>query len=181
MDSQEASPIASNPSPIDDSYWNSQQFISQCKSIQPTGKKAPVPLEVLIRLRTENHLSYSQIGKVVGYSTRWVIYRLSSIDLEATKTYVNNRTVFFQSTQQRLLTSITDADIKSAPMGSRVLAAAQLYDKERLETDQSTSNQAIVMRADPALSKALGKVKGKYGQRSLGVHLGVSDKHEDKE
>jgi hypothetical protein len=52
--------------------------------------------------------------------------------------------------QHRIIQSITSADIKKAPMGSRVLAAAQLYDKERLETGKTTSNLAVVQFQMPA-------------------------------
>jgi hypothetical protein len=47
--------------------------------------------------------------------------------------------------QSKLLSSITDAEIKKAPVGSRILAVAQLYDKERLERSLSTSNLAFTL------------------------------------
>ena len=46
--------------------------------------------------------------------------------------------------QHKLIQSITADDIKKAPLGSRILAAAQLYDKERLETGKSTGNLAMI-------------------------------------
>ena len=42
--------------------------------------------------------------------------------------------------QRRILTSISDIDIKKAPFGTKILAFCQLYDKERLESDLSTAN-----------------------------------------
>lgn len=46
--------------------------------------------------------------------------------------------------QRKILSSITDLDIKKAPVGSRILAFCQLYDKERLENDLSTANIATL-------------------------------------
>jgi hypothetical protein len=46
--------------------------------------------------------------------------------------------------QRRLLNSVTDLDIKKAPLGSKILAFCQLYDKERLENDLSTANIATL-------------------------------------
>ena len=59
--------------------------------------------------------------------------------------YKAHRADVFAGIQHRLLASCTDEDIKKAPMGSRVLAAAQLYDKERLELDKSTSNIGVLV------------------------------------
>jgi hypothetical protein len=46
--------------------------------------------------------------------------------------------------QRRILTSISDLDIKKASFGTKVLALCQLYDKERLENDLSTANIATL-------------------------------------
>ena len=46
--------------------------------------------------------------------------------------------------QRRILTSISDIDIKKAPFGTKILAFCQLYDKERLENDLSTANIATL-------------------------------------
>ena len=129
----------------------------------------------------EKGYTLAQIGKALHISKYTVFYHLHRIkpEKEVDKFFVENRAECLQGVQRRLLMSINDDDIKKAPMGSRVLAVAQLYDKERLETNQSTENTALIMRADPGISKALKSVKGKYGRGSLGVSLGVSDKPED--
>jgi len=152
-------------SPINSEFWNSPEFTEKVKSLAPAHRQ-PVPLEVMIKLRTENHLSYQQIAKLVGYSKRWVIFKLSNIDADGVKTYTDNRPIYFQSLQHRLLSSITDDDIKKTPVGSRVLAAAQIYDKERLETDKSTQNQAVQIM-DPGIRALASRCKGKYKKPAI--------------
>jgi hypothetical protein len=58
--------------------------------------------------------------------------------------YKANRGDILAGIQERIIHTLTDADIKKASMLQRVTAAGILYDKERLERGQSTSNQASV-------------------------------------
>jgi hypothetical protein len=74
-------------------------------------------------------------------------YGIAKFDVD---NFISNRAAIFAGLQHRLLSSLTDDDIKKTPLGSRVLAAAQLYDKERLETGKTTSNLAIVQFQMPA-------------------------------
>jgi molybdopterin converting factor small subunit len=46
--------------------------------------------------------------------------------------------------QRRILTSISDLDIKKANLGTKIHALCQLYEKERLENDLSTANIATL-------------------------------------
>mgnify|MGYP007100133974 CR=1 FL=1 len=55
-----------------------------------------------------------------------------------------NRSDIFAGMQDRLLHSITDEDIQKAPLGSRVLAACQIYDKERTERGLVNSTSAVI-------------------------------------
>jgi hypothetical protein len=77
--------------------------------------------------------------------------------------YKTHRADILASLQHRLISSITDEDVKKAPVGSRVLAAAQLYDKERLERGQSTENIAQI-HGDIAKIKAAMQNKSDSGQ-----------------
>ncbi len=61
---------------------------------------------------------------------------------EITKQYVNHRPTVFAHIQRIILNSITDADIKKANLRDKIVSAGILYDKERLETGQSTQNIA---------------------------------------
>jgi hypothetical protein len=64
--------------------------------------------------------------------------------------FKDHRAEVLAGLQHRLIQSITSEDIKKAPLGSRILAAAQLYDKERLEVGKTTSNIAQVIFQMPA-------------------------------
>ncbi|OPZ44105.1 MAG: hypothetical protein BWY95_02144 [Bacteroidetes bacterium ADurb.BinA104] len=60
------------------------------------------------------------------------------------KEFKDHRAEVLAGLQHKLIQSITADDIKKAPLGSRILAAAQLYDKERLETGKTTGNLAMI-------------------------------------
>ena len=59
--------------------------------------------------------------------------------------YKTHRADILAGLQHRIISSITDEDIQKAPMGSRVLAAAQLYDKERLERGQGSGDKPMLI------------------------------------
>ena len=46
----------------------------------------------------------------------------------------------------RLLSAISDTDIKKASLRDKVIAAGILFDKERLERGQSTSNVSVLFQ-----------------------------------
>jgi hypothetical protein len=105
-----------------------------------------------------------QISKALKISRNTVFYHLNNIkdESEIDRFFVKKRAEVFQNVQRRLLTSISEDDIKKTPVGSRVLAVAQLYDKERLETDQSTQNQALIIGVDPKLRGILSSASSKH-------------------
>jgi hypothetical protein len=121
-----------------------------------------IPIEKITELRDKG-LSFSQIAKIVGCSKVNVSLRLkyAGYDQGEIKIYKKNRANIFAWMQDKLLSSITEDDIKKTPVGSRILGVAQLYDKERLETDQSSANIAHQVSIAPELRSALGMVSGK--------------------
>ena len=70
--------------------------------------------------------------------------------------YKSNRADIMADLQHRLLNSITDDDIKKAPIGTKILGMAQLYDKERLERGMSSENIQLI-HADIAKIKGVQK------------------------
>ena len=114
---------------------------------QPKSNKLPkyIPIEQIITLRKKN-LSTRQIGALLGCTGSNISQRLDKIDqnLVNTEHYKNNRAVMFQYQQQRIIQSITDADLQKANLRDKVISASILYDKERLETGQSTQNIAYI-------------------------------------
>ena len=66
-----------------------------------------------------------------------------------------------------LYKSITDEDIQKSPMGSRILAYCQIYDKYRLETGQSTENPNVLVHAIHELKRR--KVEAKPADHAIDV------------
>jgi hypothetical protein len=115
--------------------------------------------EVIKTTLTNPALSHQDIATLhdIERSTVSKILARYSIDHTQVKDFRDNRGDILAGLQHRIVTSITDADIQKAPMGSRVLAVAQLYDKERLERDLSTANLASVHSDIAELRKAVDK------------------------
>lgn len=67
------------------------------------------------------------------------------------------RADLFAVAQRELLQSITDAEIKKMSVKDRIVATGILYDKERLERGQSTSNLSIMTRAVEAACEVVGE------------------------
>ena len=108
-------------------------------------------------------VSQAQIARIQGCDrsniTR-VLQRYGAIEQEV-EDFKNHRADIFAGLQNRLISSITPDDIKKTPTGSRILAVAQLYDKERLERGLSTQNidsQAVSVHISQ-LSSELDKIK----------------------
>ena len=115
---------------------------------QVTNVKEPyhknIALSQLLDLRKKN-LTVQQIADLLGCSKANVVQRLAPYrdELEQLNSFKNNRADIFTIHQARLLNSVTVEDIKAMPVASRITAAAILYDKERLERNQTTENVGI--------------------------------------
>lgn len=112
--------------------------------------------EVIRTAEVNPNLSHQDIATLHNVERSTVSKILADYSLTQSKVngFKEQRADILAGLQARMLISITDEDIKKMPGGSRVLAAAQLFDKERLERDLSTSNVASV-HADIAAIKAL--------------------------
>lgn len=118
-------------------------------TITKTTKRKPrTPKTELIIKTAQEHpdLTTRQIGAIADCSHVNVITTLKryGIDHNQLAAYKSNRADIFAGLQHRLISSITDEDLQKAPMGSRILAACQIYDKERIETGKSTNNIAVL-------------------------------------
>lgn len=106
--------------------------------------KKAVDNKTLIALKQAGK-SYREIEAITGIHKDVVNRRIRYLlPDEDTKTYINNRADIFAKMQQNILQSIDDADIKKAPFGSRILAACQIYDKERTERGLTNSISAVI-------------------------------------
>jgi hypothetical protein len=118
----------------------------------------------IIKTLYDKGYSSTQIGKALKISNATVFHHLNKLknNSELNKHFVANRVEILQNVQRELLTSIEPEEIKKTPIGSRVLAFSQLYDKERIETNQSSSNININLQARLAPAPGLDKVRGRY-------------------
>lgn len=105
--------------------------------------KQPSPKQVKILQVKQEHpdLTVREIAALADTGHSHVVQTLQryGIQQEHVEHYKRHRADILAGLQHRLLASVTDEDVKKAPMGSRILAAAQLYDKERLETNKATA------------------------------------------
>ena len=117
-----------------------------------------IPIAKLIELRTKNpNLTYQQIGDMLGCSKVNVINRLKPYkeEIESLPTFKKSRGDILALVQSKLLNSLTLEDIKGASLLQKVTAMGVLYDKERLETGQSTSNTSVLSHVVEGLHEKL--------------------------
>jgi hypothetical protein len=152
-----------------DTSTNEKQIIPGCNNdfnsvltalTDPPARKNIDP--TIVSTLYQQGYSSTQICKALKISKATVFYHLNNIreDKEINRFFVKNRAEVLQNTQRRLLTSISDEEIKKTPVGSRILGFAQLYDKERLENNQSTHNSAHIIGIDPVLRQGLSGLSG---------------------
>lgn len=118
------------------------------QAARPQTTSQPTTKQQLILKTKQEHpdLSTRQIAAIADTGHTHVLATLKryGINQAHVRDFQKHRADILAGLQHRLLVSVTDEDIKKTPLGSRILAAAQMYDKERLERGQSTSNQAVI-------------------------------------
>ena len=116
---------------------------------KPPKVRRPTELQQKIIETHQTHptLNKSEIAAYCKTDHAHVIRTLQTYGIvkEDVDAYINKRAAVLAGMQYRLLSSITSEDIKKAPVGSRILAIAQLYDKERLERGLSNAEQPIMV------------------------------------
>ena len=120
--------------------------IKKDKSKQLT-KVTPKTKQILKEFTEHPQASMRQLAKYAGASVSTVheVLQRYGITKNYVEDYKENRADIFAGLQSRLISSISEQDIQKAPMGSRVLAAAQLYDKERLERGQGSGDKPMLI------------------------------------
>ncbi len=105
----------------------------------------PVDVSSALDLRLNHHLSYAEIAAIQEVSPQAIHQKIKNLLPPAElDTYKNHRADILAGIQARLLRAVDDDRLDKTPVGSLVLAACQLYDKERLERGMSTSNMAMI-------------------------------------
>jgi hypothetical protein len=130
-----------------------------------TRKKPPTQKQAdIIHLKKQNpRATATAIAKLAGADISYTIQVMQRYGLIAQNVndYKQHRADILAGLQNRLLESITPEDIQKAPVGSRVLAVAQLYDKERLERNQSTANISTAHGITPEMQELYDKITGR--------------------
>jgi len=87
-----------------------------------------------------------ELGAINGVDHSAIVrlFQRHNIDRERVEDYKGNRADFLAGLQERMLASITEADLEKASLRDKVISAGVLFDKERLERGQSTVNLASI-------------------------------------
>ena len=128
-----------------------------------------LPIEQIIQY-AEQGLSHDEIAAIAGVTRSAITHRLNDAEYtpQRLKAYKDYRADILAYYQTLLLNALTPSEINKMAPRDRVLAFGVLYDKERLERGQSTSNisaitsiiqavherkpQAIVVSDNPIIS-----------------------------
>jgi hypothetical protein len=98
----------------------------------------------------------ADIAKTLDIDHSHVSHTLAryGIDYNRLDQFRKQRAEIFQGLQDKILSSVTDVDIKDASILQRVTAAGILYDKERLETGKSSANVAVLISQIEAMQRS---------------------------
>ena len=101
------------------------------------------PIEYLITLRRKG-LSLDQIASICHVTKGAISRRLSKTDeaIRMTDAFCEDRANILAWYQQRILRHLTEAKLRKASARDLVISMGVLFDKERLQRGQSTSNIA---------------------------------------
>lgn len=92
-------------------------------------------------------LSIRELAEINGVSKQAVsqMFQRYGIDEAYLEKFKEHRADLFAGLQDTVLATLTSEDIKGASLKDRTIAFGVLYDKERLERGQSTSNVATIL------------------------------------
>ena len=127
----------------------------------PRDSRQIIPIESIIEYRKKG-LSYSEIAAIVGCSKQNVHTRLQTISYNPldNDNFIKNRAEVFAFIQSRFLNSLDEQAIQDMSPYQRIIAMGILFDKERLERGESSSNVSISLsnRLQKALKRRQTKV-----------------------
>jgi predicted DNA-binding protein YlxM (UPF0122 family) len=137
--------------------------------LTPTGFEHPaMTIDQMAALRAAKY-SYEQIAQAAGISKQAVWAKLNRMDneVEDAEQFKGHESKILNVLRMRIINHLTVDDIKKMSPRDRVLAYGILYDKHRLETNQSTNNvQALNMFCQVSDDEFRSKVSGKtHGSR----------------
>lgn len=127
-------------------------FMPDTAATVPTPKsKAPknTPIKKILNQITLNpDITTAEIAENCNVSRQAIRQMLIryGIDDKCLESFKKSRADIFAGIQETVAASLSEADIKKASVRDRTILLGTLYDKERLERGQSTSNQSVFFR-----------------------------------
>ena len=123
---------------------------------QPSSVNKNIPIEILMDYAAQG-LSQPKIAKLVGCSVVNVYNRFKAVNYDppALKSFKRNRADILSHKQQQILDALSVDEIKKMQPRDKVVSFGILFDKERLERGQSTSNHAVLYLGARATSEGL--------------------------
>jgi len=106
---------------------------------RPAKYKSKVNVDQALRLRLEKGLTYKEIATLQDVTPAAIYKQIAHLlPDEETQIYKSKRGDILAKLQKELLKSISPDDLKGMPVGQRLMGYGILFDKERLERNQST-------------------------------------------
>lgn len=122
----------------------------------------PVDKSSALNLRLNKQLSYADIAAIQHVSPQAIHKALKPLmPGPEVRTFQDHRADILSGLQIKLLNQIDPQRLKKISVRDAVVSAAVLYDKERLERGQSTSNHAISILIERIAKERKKKVEGK--------------------
>ena len=133
--------------------------MDECQNIDSGKvKRQKVDRSAALKLKVTNGLTYEEIARIQGVSKQAVHKAIAGLMPTAdTDIYRSKRGDILAEMQRKILDSIDYQDIKKSPLGSRIVSAGILYDKERLERGLPTS--ILSSLSDEELDKRLDTLR----------------------
>lgn len=139
--------------------------------------QATIDVSTALDQRVNNRLSYEQIAKLQGVTKQAIHKRLKGLlPDEAAEVYREKRADIFSKMQLDCLSAVDGPKRKAASALQLVTCAGILYDKERLERGQSTSNidtRSITLHVE-ALDADIARLERARAAR-MGAVMGAAD------
>ena len=131
---------------------------------------AKVDYSQALDLKLNHGLNYPQIAKIQGVSTQAIHKKLQHfLPTQDTEEYKDKRADILAHTQLKLITQIDSKRLKKAQLRDLVVSAGILYDKERLERGQSTTNVDVHLERADLKTLEAEKRRVREELKSLGI------------
>ena len=131
---------------------------NQTEALPDMSKYIPkdIPIESIVEYRSRG-MSYNEIATLTGCTKSNVIQRLQTVNaqIDALPNYKKHRADVIALTGRRILSHLTQDKLKAASAYQLTGMYGILYDKERLEREQSTANISIRMATIAALQREI--------------------------